>query len=581
MAVSRTACSTPDLGSELGFDLGTHFPPPRPSVPLKAGSTSVNPLHAPRSFWVADNPEISTQDLAGDTYPSPPRSSESEFPPSSTAHHVHTEHMPLSPVSKSPRSIHTQTPRNLESGVRRFAEPRPRSGLPGAISALVERVRRVGAGEPELVPIQQRPVSAMTMEAAATSSRMSPNAHTMDVDVNIAPWSPLHVEKRAHAYERACRCARRDPKRRKRRLFCAVLLVIVILYLLANMIFLNIRTLTSSTANPGGSASGQSGGSVFTLSVAQETCLAQFIVNAPVNASAYPCATCLAFLQTIPSDFTFSPGSSFSTETLHDNIQFCGLQSLFVESGASAQSALANSGWVQNVNFCTWGGVGCNGDGLVDTLELTFPAVPSVIPSGIGALTSLETLQIIGGGATPAGSLPDSFTNLTVLTTLHLESTGLSALPSTLFASLSSITTLVLVKNAAFGGSLPDVSALELGSLVINEQALSTSLDDLLNSSTLQSSVKTLSITSAALNSTIPASVSLFSVLTELHLDGDNLQAPLPPVFPSSLQILTLSSNPELNGAFPESLCSSSALTTCTLTGTGFANASSCGVCTF
>lgn len=118
---------------------------------------------------------------------------------------------------------------------------------------------------------------------------------------------------------------------------------------------------------------------------------------------------------------------------------------------------------------------------------MTFPDVPSVIPDGISALSTMQTLKITGGNSLPGecyalevnllrikylcegGSLPSSFSNLTSLKSLDLESTGLSALPSNLFSSgaISGLTSLTLVKNTGFEGSLPDLSALSLSSLCV------------------------------------------------------------------------------------------------------------------
>lgn len=87
--------------------------------------------------------------------------------------------------------------------------------------------------------------------------------------------------------------------------------------------------------------------------------------------------------------------------------------------------------------------------------QFQFPAVPAAIPDGIGALTGLTNLQLIGNGQVPGGSLPSSFTNLTSMSTLHLESTGMNALPDNIFSSLKNVHSLTLVKNNNFGGGLP------------------------------------------------------------------------------------------------------------------------------
>ncbi|KAL5521397.1 hypothetical protein ACEPAG_9323 [Sanghuangporus baumii] len=444
--------------------------------------------------------------------------------------------MPSPSVSRrglpsNPRSPHST--RSLEKGVRRFTSQHPRNGLRGALSGLFQT-----KSEPDLeIPIQDA----------------SPAASTAHEEIILPPWPPLHVEKRPMQCPESCRCA--APKRKKWRRVLLPLLIFLLFYLLGDSIFLNVRVLNK-------------GGDKRILSLAQESCLTQFTINAPANASLYPCSTCLGILQDIPESFKFS--TSNEAQILSDSLQFCGLQSLVVASDATARDSLTNGGWVQNVQFCTWTGIQCDGQGNVKSLEMIFPAVPSVIPSGIGALTFLQSLQITGGNSSPAGTLPDSFTNLTSLTSLHLESTALSPLPSSLFQKgrLDRLTSLTLVKNPGFAGQLPDVSGLALESLVVSDQPLSMPLETLLNSTTLQNSLTTLSLTSANLSGFFPSSASTSSA---------NFSLP-------SLQTLSLSNNSALTGTVPESICSNRNLTSCELSGTGLVGSSadgSCGICMF
>jgi hypothetical protein len=63
----------------------------------------------------------------------------------------------------------------------------------------------------------------------------------------------------------------------------------------------------------------------------------------------------------------------------------------------------------------------------------------------------LENLEIVGGGNSPPGPFPETFSDLTALTALHLENTALAPLPDT----LQNITSLTLVRTAQVGASLP------------------------------------------------------------------------------------------------------------------------------
>lgn len=99
----------------------------------------------------------------------------------------------------------------------------------------------------------------------------------------------------------------------------------------------------------------------------------------------------------------------------------------------------------------------CDSAGRVSTLQLSFPGVPAALPTEIGeGLMGLRSLQVIGNGVIPGGSIPASFaTNLTGVTTLHLESTALTALPDNIFDGMGNVATLQLIKNEAMGSTLP------------------------------------------------------------------------------------------------------------------------------
>ncbi|OBZ69551.1 LRR receptor-like serine/threonine-protein kinase GSO2 [Grifola frondosa] len=184
-----------------------------------------------------------------------------------------------------------------------------------------------------------------------------------------------------------------------------------------------------------------------------------------------------------------------------------------------------------------------------------------------------------------AGALPSSFISLTSLSTLHLESTAISALPDSLFSSLNKVATLTLVRNTQMGAALPSsLSGLSLQNLVVNNQPLDNPLQTLASSASLQPSMKLIDLSSTSLNGTIPSTISAFSALTELHLDDNNLSAPLPSAFPPGLQALTLTNNTGLAGSVAQSsaLCTLAALKDCDLRGSGLTSPSGgCGVCQF
>lgn len=300
---SMTATMPSSISAGSNLDFNLDdFPPPRPSA------------SGIRSPLIAREPTLSTRPSSVVRLPSLRMPSPS----------LSRRGLPSNP--RSPRS-----PRSLEKGVRRFTSQQPRSGVRGALSGLFQR-----RSEPDLeIPIQDA----------------SPAASTVHEEVNLPPWPPLHIEKRQMHCRESCRCA--DPKRKKRRRLFLILLIILLLYLLGDSVFLTQQVVSND-------------GDKRALTPAQELCLTQFIVNAPANASLYPCSTCLDILQDISNSFKFP--TSNEALVLSNSLQFCGLQSLVVASGATARDSLTNGEWVQNVQFCTWTGVQCDGQGNVMSL---------------------------------------------------------------------------------------------------------------------------------------------------------------------------------------------------------------------
>lgn len=243
--------------------------------------------------------------------------------------------------SSSTTHLH-KTPRNLEAGVRNLQSPKSSGGM-SRINAFIESVRNWGRREPEMIPIQE--------------------------PTHLGPWPPLHVDKRTHV----CHC--QDPKRKKRRRIWMFILIIVLLYLLANSIVLNTRVLTippssggtgQNTAAQPSSTSSPSSGSTFALSNDQQQCLTQFTVDAPNRPSSYPCGSCLPLLQAVPQ--SFSDTDPQDGQSVQNALQFCGLKAFFDSANSQGQQTLSNGRWIQDIKFCAWNGVSCDGSGRVSTL---------------------------------------------------------------------------------------------------------------------------------------------------------------------------------------------------------------------
>ncbi|KAH0829125.1 RNI-like protein [Lanmaoa asiatica] len=408
-----------------------------------------------------------------------------------------------------------------------------------------------------------------------TSNTAKPDS--VPVQDHLTQWPPLNIEKHR------CPCQLHDPKdmrKQRRRSRCLlILLILILLFLIGNVTYLNVRVVSFSTSSSVTQTISQSASTASALSVDAQQCLSQYTLNAPSSPSSYPCSTCLSTLQAVPSSYTSSSANSQNTQVINNAIQFCGLRAVYETVNAQGQATLGNGSWASNVNFCTWTGVSCDTSGLVASLQLTYPGVPATLPNEIGGLTTLQTLEVIGGNSTPAGSLPSSFTNLTSLTNLHLEATSITALPNSLFASpgLTGLATLTLVRNSQMGAALPSslTGLTGLQNLVINSQALSSfALETVIASSSLATSLHTLDFTSTSLTGSIPSAMSSFKGLTQLLLGSNNLTGAVP-TFPSTLQVLELGGNGRLGGSIS---CTPGSLQQCSVQGTTISVAG-CGVC--
>ncbi|KAI0753166.1 hypothetical protein C8Q80DRAFT_1097000 [Daedaleopsis nitida] len=398
-------------------------------------------------------------------------------------------------------------------------------------------------------------------------------------EVPLRSWPPLEVEKK-----RRCHHCEADNDRRRRNMVLFAALVVILLFLLGNIIFLNVRVVRLSSPSrtlvpPSTTNASTSNG----LSEDAQQCLSQYTLNAPSDPQGYPCSTCLGALQDVPSAFFES--NQGDGEQITNAIQFCGLRSIFETASSDGQLGLSNSGWAKDVRFCAWQGVRCDGFGRVASIQLSFPAVPAKIPDEVTALTGLTSLQLIGDTNVPAGDLPASFNALKTLTTLHLESTAINTLPSAMLSSLGNLTTVTLVKNAKMTGDMSSgFTSLPLKNLVINGQPLPTNPVSALLSSLAGRSLQTLDLSSTSLSGSLPADLSGFASLVELHLDNNGLTNPLPSTFPPNLQALTLTNNSQLGGLVPSgtSFCALAQLKTCDVRGSGLStNAQGCGACQF
>lgn len=148
-------------------------------------------------------------------------------------------------------------------------------------------------------------------------------------------------------------------------------LIIFLLYLFVNVIVLNVRSfapsempskLLSATTPSASTPSASPTSTVMMISTDTQQCITQYMLDAPSDPTGYPCDTCLPLLAAVPAN------ASSVYPVARDGTQFCGLRSIWEDAGQQGQAGLEAGGWVENVKFCTWSGVRCNGAGRVSSL---------------------------------------------------------------------------------------------------------------------------------------------------------------------------------------------------------------------
>ncbi|ELU43402.1 leucine rich repeats (2 copies) domain-containing protein [Rhizoctonia solani AG-1 IA] len=485
-------------------------------------------------------------------------------------------------------SLHSWGSQDIESQVGLRLNDADERSTAGRELTWKERARRASRalfGQSTPLPAW----SALNVEKNTTSR---PQHQELDVEINLNSRS----ESQMGQYKCNCDCNKHaSPKRKRTRMCLCILVILLILLAVVDVIFLNVRVLnpdfgiiqptvtptptnlsrdgmsapiaptaTATATRPSTETDRPSSTTVAASSTASvapsvlQNCLTQFQLNAPSAPESYPCDTCFSALSGAPSNAGADPTNTY--------FRFCAMKAIFDSAGSSGSAsnvALSGAGWMKDAKPCGWSGVTCDNNGNINNIILTFPGVPAAIPTELSSISTLTSLKITGNGDLPSGSLPA----LRSLTNLDLENTGLSSFADDAFSAVNTLNSLTLVRNLKMGSSLPS----SIGSLslrIVNGQAL-TSLDIVLSSSSLASSLQTLDLSSNSIASTLPSDLSGMKTLAELNLSGNDISSPFPAVMPTPLQVLNLEGNSKLGGALPSAMCSSSTLTQCDLRSTG------------
>lgn len=220
----------------------------------------------------------------------------------------------------------------------------------------------------------------------------------MQETVQMEQWAPLNIEKRnppTYAQQEQdqhlprCTCCphHHDHQKKKqqegmlkkwRRKFLIFFGLLFLLWVFANLVALDAKVLSPGTSSSSSSGSGittasapsASSSSSSTLSAAVQECITEYTVNAPNSPTTYPCSTCLSLLSALPSSVTDENPAALEAT------QFCALRALWEDSDSTGQSGLENGGWVEDVKFCSWSGVTCDGSSRVSSLYVHPSSLP-------------------------------------------------------------------------------------------------------------------------------------------------------------------------------------------------------------
>ena len=237
-----------------------------------------------------------------------------------------------------------------------------------------------------------------------------------------------------------------------------------------------------------------------------------------------------------------------------------------------------NENWLSDASLDRWHGVTVDSSGRVDSLLLADNGLSGAIPSSLGELSALLSLDLSGNAL--SGVIPSSLGNLTELVLLDLSDNRLSGpIPAVLF-TLANLETLDLSGNLFTLTASTDRDALaELyegtdgPNWTNNENWLSDASLDRWHGVTVDSSgrVDSLRLADNDLSGAIPSSLGNLTALVSVDLSGNRLSGVIPSSLGNltALSLLDLSDN-RLLGPIPAVLFTLANLETLDLSGNLF-----------
>lgn len=182
-----------------------------------------------------------------------------------------------------------------------------------------------------------------------------------------------------------------------------------------------------------------------------------------------------------------------------------------------------NSGWLTTNTPCSWTGITCTGDHIID-ITLSYNQLTGPLPPALGNLSHLRVAQL--GANQLHGPIPAELGNLSELGTLYLWDNLLTGPLPTELGNLHKLRSLSLARNQLSGSIPPELGkavSLEWLDLSHNQfsGAIPTALGELDN-------LYALYLSHNQLSGTIPVIFGNLSKLDELDLSYNQLRGPVP-----------------------------------------------------
>lgn len=180
------------------------------------------------------------------------------------------------------------------------------------------------------------------------------------------------------------------------------------------------------------------------------------------------------------------------------------------------------SGWMQTPKPCSWVGIQCKDDHVVD-LSVGY-GLKGTIPPELGNLTHLWRLSI--NEAQLTGGIPPELGNLTKLRVLYLYGNGLTGNIPPALGQLTSLESLSLRRNRLTGDIPPDLSKLDnMSWLDLSANELTGPIPAELGS---RDRLGNLNLSNNQLTGGIPAELGTYKYLYSLWLNDNPLTGSIP-----------------------------------------------------